>query len=56
MIRQALREMARPLRLLIPDGWHHVFHQGTEHRTIYLDDRELKKASRQAIPVLNVET
>jgi len=32
--------MARPLGLLIPDGWYHVFHRGTERRAIYRDDRD----------------
>ena len=28
------------MRLLIPDGWYHVFHRGTERRAIYRDDRD----------------
>ena len=32
--------MARPLRILIRDGWYHVFHRGTERREIFSEDRE----------------
>jgi REP element-mobilizing transposase RayT len=32
--------MARPLRLLIPDGWYHVFGRGWERRDIFRDDRD----------------
>ncbi len=32
--------MARALRILIPDGWYHVFHRGTQRREIFLDDRD----------------
>ena len=32
--------MARPLRILIPDGWYHVYHRGTERRQIFADDRD----------------
>jgi len=32
--------MARPLRILIPDGWYHVFHRGTERRQIFADIRD----------------
>ena len=32
--------MARPVRMLIPDGWHHVFGRGREQRRIFRDDRD----------------
>ena len=32
--------MARPLRLLLADGWYHVFHRGTERGRILLDERD----------------
>ena len=32
--------MARPVRILIPDGWYHVFGRGWERRPIFRDDRD----------------
>jgi len=32
--------MARPLRILIEDGWYHVFHRGIEGRRVFREDRE----------------
>ena len=32
--------MARPLRILIPDGWYHVFGRGWERRPILVDQRD----------------
>lgn len=32
--------MARPLRVLIPDGWYHVFGRGWERRPVFQDDRD----------------
>jgi REP element-mobilizing transposase RayT len=32
--------MARPLRVLIPGGWYHVFGRGWERRPIFSDDRD----------------
>ena len=32
--------MARPVRILIPDGWYHVYGRGWERRAIFRDDRD----------------
>ena len=32
--------MPRPLRINIPNGWYHVYHRGTERRSIFSDDRD----------------
>lgn len=32
--------MARALRISLHDGWYHVFHRGTERRSIFVDDRD----------------
>ena len=32
--------MARPLRVLIPDGWYHVFGRGWDRRAIFVDERD----------------
>ncbi len=32
--------MARPLRIDIEDGWHHVMNRGADHRAAFLDDSD----------------
>jgi REP element-mobilizing transposase RayT len=32
--------MARPLRVLVPDGWYHVFGRGWDRRAIFEDERD----------------
>jgi hypothetical protein len=32
--------MARPLRVLVEDGWYHLFGRGWERRAIFADDRD----------------
>jgi REP element-mobilizing transposase RayT len=34
------QSMARPLRVLIPDGWYHVFGRGWDRRAVFADDRD----------------
>ena len=35
--------MARPVRILIPDGWYHVYGRGWERRAIFRDDGDRRR-------------
>ena len=35
-------DMARPLRVNIPDGWYHCMNRGLERRAIFADDRDCR--------------
>lgn len=43
--------MARPLRVLVPDGTYHVFSRGNGHQSIFLDDRDRHRFIQTALEV-----
>ena len=35
--------MARPLRILIPDGWYHVMSRGNRRASLFLEDTDRRR-------------